>query len=77
MPFSIKADKLVAHNLKTPSKSAIYLAPEDIGADSTLGHLFILAEISSKEKKVPEILDQTLKELMRQHFRLRRREPAS
>lgn len=58
----------MAHDLKTPSKSAIYIAPENLSTDSNLGQLFIIAEINSKEKKVPAMLDQTIKEMSEYYY---------
>ncbi len=68
MIYKLRADKLTAQNLKTTSKSAIYIAPEDLAGDSNLGQLFIVAEINSKEKKVPQMLDQTIKEMSEYYY---------
>ncbi|OIO17383.1 hypothetical protein COT27_00775 [Candidatus Kuenenbacteria bacterium CG08_land_8_20_14_0_20_37_23] len=68
MIYKLRADKLTAQNLKNESKSTTYIASEDLSKDSNLGQLFIVAEINSKEKKVPTLLEQTVKEMSEYYY---------
>jgi len=68
MIYKLRADKLTAQNLKNESKSTTYIASEYLSKDSNLGQLFIVAEINSKEKKVPTLLEQTVKEMSEYYY---------
>jgi len=68
MSYSIKADKLGPQNKKSLMQSAIYITSEKKAKNSGLGYLFIVAEIKSKEKNVPAILEQTINELKEYYY---------
>ncbi|HOZ36440.1 MAG TPA: hypothetical protein PLR18_01250 [bacterium] len=63
MEYKIKADKLTIKNAKTSGQSHVYIAPNELAQESGLGMLVIIAEIKSKEKRIPATLDQIVREL--------------
>ncbi|OGG96153.1 hypothetical protein A2V95_02270 [Candidatus Kuenenbacteria bacterium RBG_16_41_7] len=68
MNYQLKADKLTVKNTKGNNQSYSYLAPLNLAEESGLGQLFIIAEIRSKEKKVPAILEQIVQELSEYYY---------
>lgn len=68
MAFQIKVDKLTVNNPKSAQQSYVHISSSDLGEESGLGQLFIIAEIRSREKKVPEILNQAIKELSEYYY---------
>ncbi|NMC51743.1 hypothetical protein GYA54_03385 [Candidatus Kuenenbacteria bacterium] len=68
MNYQTKADKLTIKNPKGGGCSHVYIAPTDLSLGSGLGQLFIIAEIKSKEKKVPAILNQIVQELSEYYY---------
>lgn len=63
MEYKLKADKLTVKNPKASGQSHVYIAPSELAEGSGLGTLVIIAEIKSKEKKIPAMLNQIVQEL--------------
>lgn len=68
MSYQIKADKIFIENDKHSSKARLYLAPNDEALLGGLGRLFIMVEAKSREKKIPQILEQIINELSEYYY---------
>ncbi len=68
MEYKLKADKLTIKNQKASGQSHVYIASNELAVTSGLGTLIIIAEIKSKEKKIPAILSQIVQELSEYYY---------
>ncbi len=68
MEYQLKADKILIQGEKSASQARLYLASREDELAGGLGRLFIIIEAHSREKKIPQILEQALNELSEYYY---------